>query len=88
MQYYAHGSLFDLLSKARKGESSSAAKCVFPVVAVPHALLKPSPFSIRACVHHAFVPFAGKAKAVKELAWGKRLEMMKDVAAGMAYLHR
>ncbi|KAG1670164.1 hypothetical protein FOA52_000876 [Chlamydomonas sp. UWO 241] len=47
MQYYAHGSLFDLLKKARKGEK----------------------------------------QALRELSWTKRLEMLRDVAAGMNYLH-
>lgn len=47
MQYYPHGSLFDLLSRARRGS----------------------------------------AKATRELAWVKRLNMLRDVAAGMHYLH-
>ncbi len=47
MQYYSHGSLFDLLSRAHRGS----------------------------------------AKAAKELTWGKRLDMLRDVAAGMVYLH-
>ena len=29
----------------------------------------------------------GNARAIKELTWLKRLEMMRDVAAGMHYLH-
>lgn len=47
MQYYPHGSLFDLLARAHRGS----------------------------------------AKAARELSWGKRLDMLKDVAAGMQYLH-
>ena len=29
----------------------------------------------------------GNPRAVKELAWAKRLDMLRDVAAGMHYLH-
>lgn len=47
MQYYPHGSLFDLLQRARKGNT----------------------------------------RAQRELTWGKRLDMLRDVAAGMHYLH-
>ncbi|EFJ49685.1 hypothetical protein VOLCADRAFT_33660, partial [Volvox carteri f. nagariensis] len=47
MQYYPHGSLFDLLHKAHKGNP----------------------------------------KAAKELTWSKRLDMLRDVASGMQYLH-
>lgn len=47
MQYYPHGSLFDLLHRAHKGNP----------------------------------------KALKELSWSKRLDMLRDVAAGMQYLH-
>ncbi len=47
MQYYPHGSLFDLLQRATRGS----------------------------------------AKASKELSWSKRLDMLRDVAAGMTYLH-
>uniref|UniRef100_A0A7S3R324 Protein kinase domain-containing protein n=1 Tax=Dunaliella tertiolecta TaxID=3047 RepID=A0A7S3R324_DUNTE len=47
MQYYSHGSLFDLLTKAQRQN----------------------------------------VRAMRELAWQKRLGMLKDVAAGMHYLH-
>ncbi|GLC35543.1 hypothetical protein PLESTB_000196300 [Pleodorina starrii] len=45
MQYYSHGSLFNMLRNAAKG------------------------------------------RAAKEMTWSKRLEMLRDVAAGMQYLH-
>lgn len=47
MQYYPHGSLFDLLQRAH----------------------------------------ARNGRAAKELSWNKRLDMLRDVAAGMHYLH-
>ena len=47
MQYYPHGSLFDLLRKARRGDK----------------------------------------RAAGELSWAKRLDMLRDVAAGMLFLH-
>ncbi len=47
VQYYQHGSLFDLLKKARRGDRRSLA----------------------------------------ELSWSKRLDMLRDVAAGMVFLH-
>lgn len=47
MQYYAHGSLFEMLKRAHKGDK----------------------------------------RAHKELSWTKRLSMLRDVAAGMSYLH-
>jgi serine/threonine protein kinase len=46
-QYYQHGSLFELLKKARRGDRRAAA----------------------------------------ELTWSKRLDMLRDVAAGMVFLH-
>lgn len=46
-QYYQHGSLFQLLKKARRGEK----------------------------------------RAQAELSWSKRLEMLRDVASGMVFLH-
>jgi serine/threonine protein kinase len=48
MQYYPHGSLFDLLKRAKRGDRS----------------------------------------ALRELDWPKRLEMARDVAAGMQFLHK
>ncbi|MEW5318025.1 MAG: hypothetical protein WDW38_009279 [Sanguina aurantia] len=48
MQYYPHGSLYDLLKRAR----------------------------------------SGNPKAVKELSWQKRVEMLLDIASGMQYLHQ
>ncbi|GFH32190.1 protein kinase domain-containing protein, partial [Haematococcus lacustris] len=47
MQFYPHGSLFDLLQRARSKNS----------------------------------------RAIKELSWTNRLDMLRDVAAGMHYLH-
>lgn len=46
-QYYQHGSLFELLKKARRGDR----------------------------------------RAQAELTWSKRLDMLRDVAAGMVFLH-
>jgi hypothetical protein len=54
-----------------------------PQFSHPHA----APLS---CIHaraHRQRARCGNARAVKELAWGKRLDMLKDVAAGMHYLH-
>lgn len=48
LQYYPHGSLYDLLKRAR----------------------------------------SGNLKAVKELSWQKRVEMLLDIASGMQYLHQ
>lgn len=36
---------------------------------------------------HAQQARNGKQRAIRELSWGKRLDMLRDIAAGMHYLH-
>ncbi|KAF6253127.1 hypothetical protein COO60DRAFT_1463350 [Scenedesmus sp. NREL 46B-D3] len=47
MQYYSHGSMYDLLKRGRRGDK----------------------------------------RALQELTWAKRLDMLRDIASGMVFLH-